>query len=144
MRGADRGRELEVLADGEMLVERVFRRDVTDVALELVEIFVERPVVQQHLALARLELPAEHFHQRALAGTTRAHHADELAAIDRERNAFKPDLVVAKAVGDVHDLERANDVALFLDDPLGKIAAKKLADVDPDRDRKSTRLNSSH
>ena len=35
MRRADRGGELQVLADGQMLVERVLLRDVTDVALEL-------------------------------------------------------------------------------------------------------------
>ena len=35
-------------------------------------------------------------------------------------------------MSNVHDFERANDVALFLDDPLGKIAAQKLADIDPD------------
>ena len=33
---------------------------------------------------------------------------------------------------DVDHLEAANDVALFLDDALGKIAAQKLSDVDPD------------
>ena len=38
MRRANRGGELQVLADGEMLIERVLLRDVTDVALELVEI----------------------------------------------------------------------------------------------------------
>ena len=30
------------------------------------------------------------------------------------------------------DFQRANDVALFFDDSLGKIAAQKLSDVDPD------------
>src|SRR5947207_11360337 len=98
MRGSNRSRELEVLADGEMLVERVFLRDVTDVALELIEIFVERTVVQQHLALRRLKLAAEHFHERAFAGPARAHYANELAAIHRERNAFKSDLVVAESM----------------------------------------------
>ena len=81
MRGADRRRELEVLADGEMLVERVFLRNVTDVALELVEIFVERAVVHQDLSPARLKLPAQDFHERALARAARAHHADQLAAV---------------------------------------------------------------
>src|SRR5216110_3242911 len=130
VRGADRRRELEVLADGEMLVERVFLRDVTDVALELIEVFVERAIVQQHLPLARLKLASEHFHERAFAGAARAHHANQLAAIHRERNAFESDLVVAESMRDVHHFERANDVAFFLDDALGKIAAKKLADID--------------
>ena len=39
MRRADRGGELQVLADREVLIERVFLRDVTDVALEQVEVF---------------------------------------------------------------------------------------------------------
>src|SRR3954468_10452948 len=133
MRRADGRSEFEVLANGQMLVERVFLRDVTDVAFELVEILVERPVVQENLALRRLKLAAEDFHERALAGTARAHHADELAAVDRERNAFEPNLVVAEPVGGVDDFERANDVALFLDDAFGKIAAQELADIDPDR-----------
>src|SRR6059058_2873020 len=105
MRRANRRGELEVLADGEMLVERVFLRDVTDVALEEVEIFVERPVVQKHLALAGLKLPAEDLHESALAGTARPHHTDQLSAVDRKRDAFQADLVIAEAVGDVDDFE---------------------------------------
>ena len=89
VRRANGGGELQVLADREVLVERVFLRDVTDVALEQIEIFVERAIVQQHLSLRRLKLAAEHLHQRALAGAARAHHADQLAAIDRERDAFE-------------------------------------------------------
>src|SRR3954470_21502968 len=107
MRRADRGGELEVLADGEVLVERVFLRDVTDVALEQIEIFVERPIVEEDLPLRRLELAAQHFHECAFAGTASAHDADELAAVHRERNAFEPDLVVAEAVSNIDDFERA-------------------------------------
>ena len=55
MRRANRGRELQVLADGQVLVERVFLRDVTDVALEVVEVVVERLIVQQNLAAASAE-----------------------------------------------------------------------------------------
>src|SRR4051794_1508666 len=129
---ADGRGELEVFPNGQVLVEGVFLRDVTDVTLQQIQIFVERAVVKEDLPLGRLELAAEHFHQGALARAARAHHANELAAIDREGNAFQADLVVPKAVGDVHDFERANDVPLFLDDALRKIAAEELANIDPD------------
>ena len=42
------------------------------------------------------------------------------------------DVAVAEAMVDVDHFEAANDVAFFLDDPLGKIAAQELADIDPD------------
>src|SRR5438067_9452516 len=132
MRGANGRGELQVLADGQMLIERVFLRDVTDVALEQIEVLVERPIIEQHLALGRLELAAQNFHERAFARAARAHHADELAAIDRERDAFQSDLVVPETVSDIHHFERAHDVALFLDYALAEIAAQKLADIDPD------------
>ncbi len=115
-----------------MLVEGVLLRDVTDVTLERVEILVERLAVQEDLALGRLELSAEHAHERALARAARAHHADELAAVDRETDPFERDVAVAEAMVDVDHLEAANDVALFLDDSFGEIAAQKLADIDPD------------
>ena len=37
---------------------------------------------------------------------------------------------LAEAMGQFAHLERANDVALLLDDALGKIAAQKLSDID--------------
>ncbi len=132
MRRANGRRELQVLADGEVLVERVLLRDVADVALKHIEVFVKRAVVQEHLALRRLKLAAQDFHERALAGTARAHHADELAAIYREGNPFERDLGIGEAMVDVDHFERPNDVAFFFDDSFGKIAAQKLADIDPD------------
>src|SRR3954470_22945009 len=47
-------------------------------------------------------------------------------------------------MGDFGHLERANDVALFLDDTLGKVAAQHLADVDPDLIAIFERRGSSH
>ena len=132
MRRADGGGELQVFLDRQVLVEGVLLRDVADVALERVEILVERLAVEQDLALGRLELSAEHAHERALARAARAHHADELAAVDRETDAVERDVAVAEAMVDVAHLEAANDVALFLDDALGEIAAQKLADIDAD------------
>ena len=132
MRRANRGCEMQVLADRQLLVECVLLRDVTDVALERVEVFVKRLAVQQDFAATRLKLSAEHAHERAFAGPARAHHADQLAAIDREADAFERDVAVREPMVDVEHLEAADDVALFLDDPLGKIAAEKLPDIDAD------------
>ncbi len=61
MRRTNRGRELQVLANGQVLVERVFLRNVTDVTLELIEIRIKRLAVEQNLAAGRLDLAAEHF-----------------------------------------------------------------------------------
>ena len=132
VRGADRGGELEIFPDRQVLIESVVLRDVTDVALERVEVVVKRLAVEQNLAAGRLQLPAEHPHERALAGAARAHHANQLAAIERKADAFEPDLAVAEAMVDVDHFETADDVAFFLDDPLGKIAAQELPDIDPD------------
>ena len=62
MRRANRGGELQVFADRQVLVERVVLRNVTDVALEVVEVLVERLIVQQNLAAGRLDLAAEDLH----------------------------------------------------------------------------------
>ena len=132
MRRADGGGELEVFLDRQVLVESVVLRDVTDVALERVEVFVERLAVEQDLAAGRLQLAAERAHERAFARAARAHDADHLAAIEGEADAFERDIAVAEAMADVAHLEAANDVAFFLDDPLGKIAAQELPDIDPD------------
>ena len=132
VRGADRGRELEIFPDRQVLVESVVLRDVTDVTLERVEVVIKRLAVEQDLAAGGLQLAAEHAHERALAGAARAHHADQFAAIEREADAFERDVAVAEAMVDVDHFETADDVAFFLDDPLGKIAAQELADIDPD------------
>ena len=132
MRRANRGGELQILADGEVLIERVLLRNVTDVALELIEIRIKRLAVEQDLAAGRLQLPGQHLQQRAFAGAARAHHANQLAARDSEGNALQPDIAAAEAMRDLAHLEGANDVALFLDDALGKIAAQELPDIDAD------------
>ena len=38
---ANRGRELQIFADGQMFIERVLLRNVTDVALQLIEIRIK-------------------------------------------------------------------------------------------------------
>ena len=117
MRRANRGGELQILSDRKMLIESIFLRNVTDVALEQVQVSVERAVVQKHLSLRRLKLAAQDLHQRALARAARAHHADQLTAIDRERNAFERHFGIGEAMIHIHHLERPNDVALFLGGP---------------------------
>ena len=133
VRGANRGGELQILPDRQVFIEGVVLRDVTDVALERVEVVVKRLAVEQDLAAASAaSWPPSTFMQRALAGAARAHHADQLAAIERKADAVERDVAVAEAMVDIDHLETANDVALFLDDPLGKIAAQELTDIDPD------------
>src|SRR5207245_5459369 len=71
--------------------------------------------------------------QRSLARTARAHYANQLATRERERNSLEAGVAARKTMGHFAHLQGANDVALFLDDPLRKIAAQKLSDIDPDR-----------
>src|SRR5215467_4362208 len=130
MRGANRSGELQILADGQMLIERVLLRDITDVALELVQIGIKRLIIEQDLAAGRLKLAGQHFQQRTLPTTACAHHAYQFAAHHIERNSFQSDISTAEAMGHLAHLERANDVALFLDDALRKIASQELTDVD--------------
>ena len=58
MRRTNRRSELQVLSDCEVLVKSILLRNVTDVALEPVEVFVERPIIQEDLSLHRLKLAA--------------------------------------------------------------------------------------
>src|SRR5260370_30817933 len=113
-----------------MFVERVLLRHVTDVVLECVEARVERLSIEDDLAAGRLKLSGQHSQERAFSRTTRAHHANELAASDSEGNSLQPDFAVTEAMSDFIHLERANDIALFLNDSFRKIATKKLSDLD--------------
>src|SRR4029434_3393740 len=132
MRCTDRSRELQILTNGEVLVERVLLRHVTDVLLQNVKVSVERLSVKKALAAARLELPGKHSHQRAFSGTACAHHANELTTRDAERNSVQANLALAETVGDFVHLQAANDVALFFDNALRKIAPQDLSNVDSD------------
>src|SRR5262249_40452759 len=108
-------------------------RNVTDVFFESIEIWVKRTAIQKDIAAARLKLSRQYAHQSAFAATARAHHANQFAASQCERDSFEPGVATAEMVRQFADFKRANDIALFLDDALGKIAAQKLADVDFDR-----------
>src|SRR4029077_14909977 len=116
-----------------MLVERVLLRNVTDVFLEVVEVWIKRSAIQKSLTACRLELTREHTHKGTLAATARAHHAPQLAAREGKGDSFEPGVAAAETMRHFADLERADDVPLFLDDSFGKIAAQELSDVDPNR-----------
>ena len=114
-----------------MLIERVVLRDITDVAPEFVQIGIKGLIIEQDLAAGGLQLAGQHFQQSTLPATACPHHTNQFAAHHIERNSFQPDIAATEAVRNFAHLERANDVALFLDDALGKIALQELADVDP-------------
>src|SRR5215475_11346651 len=130
MRCTDRSRELQILTNGKVLVERVLLRHVADVRLQNVEVPVERLSVKQNFAAGGLELAGKHSHQCAFARTACAHHANKLSTRDAERNSFEANLAFAKTVCDFVQLEAANDVSLLLDNALQKIASQNLSDID--------------
>src|SRR5437867_12496985 len=98
---ANRGRELQIFADGQVFIERVLLRDVTDVTPELIEIWIKRLVIEQDLTAAWLQLSGQHFEQRAFPGTARPHHANQLPAHHIEGNSLQPDIAAAEAVRDL-------------------------------------------
>src|SRR6267378_339427 len=130
MRRANRRRKQQVFADGEMFVERVLLRHITDKVFQSVEILIERLSVEEDLAAGRLKLAGQHSHERAFSRTTRAHHANQLSTRDAKGDSLQTNSAFPKAVRDLVYLERADDIALFLDDSLRKTASQKLADVD--------------
>src|SRR6267378_5589426 len=130
MRCTDRRRELQILTNGEVLVESVLLRHVADVLLQNVEVSVKGLSVKQDFAARRLELAGKHSHQRAFARTACAHHANKLSTRDAEGNSIQANFAFAKTVCDFVQLEAANDVSLLLDDALQKIASQNLSDID--------------
>src|SRR2546430_11091888 len=130
MRCTDRRRELQILTNGEVLVEGVLLRHVADVLLQNVEVSVEGLPVEQDFAARRLELAGKHSHQRAFARTACAHHTNKLPTRDAEGDSIECNLAFAKTMCDFIQLQAANDVSLLLDDPLQKIASQNLSDID--------------
>src|SRR6516225_6228429 len=130
MRRADRCRELQILTNGKVFVERVLLRHVTDVLFQNVELPVEGLSVEQDFAACRLKLAGKHSHQRAFTRAARAHHTNELSTCDAEGNSIEPNLAFAKTVCDFVQLKAANDVSLLLDNALQKIASQNLSDID--------------
>src|SRR5215475_9278507 len=130
MRRTDRCRELQILTNGKVFVERVLLRHVTDVLFQNVELPVEGLSVEQDFAACRLKLAGKHSHQRAFARATRAHHTNELSTCNNEGDSIEPNLAFAKTVCDFVQLEAANDVSLLLDNALQKIASQNLSNID--------------
>ena len=130
MRRANGRGKQQVFADGEMFVERVLLRNVTDVVFQRVEILIERLPVEKDLSAGGLELASQHSHERAFSRTARAHHANKLTTRDAKRDSLETNPALPKAVRNFVHLECANDIALFLDDSFRKVASQKLADVD--------------
>src|SRR5262252_346647 len=128
MRRTDGRRELQILANGEVLVERVLLRHVTDVLLQDVEVSIKRLSVEQDFAARGLKLPGKYSHQRAFTRTACAHHANKLSTGDGEGNSIEANLALAKTVRDFTQLEAANDVSLLLDDAFQKVASQNLSD----------------
>ncbi len=122
-RGANGSRKLQIFTDRQLLVEGILLGDVADVTLKPVEVLVERLTIKQNVPARRLELPGQHFEQRAFPGAARAHHANQLPPAYRERISVEANLTVAETVRDLADLERTDNVALFFDDAFGKVAA---------------------
>src|SRR5262252_9227351 len=125
----DRRRELQIFTNGEVLIERILLRHVTDVLLENVEISVERLPVEQNFAARRLKLAGKHLHQCAFARATCAHHTNKLATRDAKGNSVEANFALPKTMCDFVQLEAANDVSLLLDNALQKIASQNLSDI---------------
>src|ERR1044071_6540962 len=132
MRCTDRSGELQILTNGEVLVEGVLLRHVADVLFQDVKVSIKRLSVEQNVAARRLKLAGKHHHERAFTRTASAHHANEFSTSDCEGNPVEADLAFAKTVCDFVQLEAADDVSLFLDDALQKIASENLSNIDPD------------
>src|SRR4029077_14361067 len=130
MRRANRRRKQQVFADGEMLVERVLLRHITDIVFQRVEILIEQLSVEEDLAAGGLKLAGQHSHERAFSRTARTHYANQLTTRDTKGDSLETDLAFPKAVRDLVCLESTNDIALFLDDSFRKTASQKLADID--------------
>src|SRR5437764_7450386 len=111
---ANRRRKQQIFADGEMFVERILLRHITDVVLQGVEIFIQRLPIEDHLPARRLQLAAQHSHGRALSPAARTHYAHQLTTPDVKGDSLEPILAFPKALRDLFFLELPDDVALCL------------------------------
>src|SRR5262245_50771773 len=105
----DRRSKLQIFTNGEMLIERILLRHVTDVLFQDIKFSIKRLSVKQDFAACRLELAGKHLHQCAFARTACAHHANKLPTRDAEGNSIEANLAFAKTVCDFVELEAAND-----------------------------------
>ena len=78
--------------------------------------FVERTLVEKHAALGRAELARQGAQECAFATAASAHHADHLAAFNREGDAVDGHRVVGKAANHIAHIECADDIFFFFDE----------------------------
>ena len=89
--------QLEVLADGQLGIERERLRHVADAPARIDVAGVERLAEQQGLAFARRQQSGEHLHRRGLAAAVGADKAEDLAAFDGEAHPIDGDKVAEAA-----------------------------------------------
>src|SRR4029077_15489395 len=98
MRRANRCRKQQVFADGEMFVERVLLRHITDIVFQSVEILVERLSVEEDLATGGLKLAGQFSHEGTFSRTPRTHYATQLTTRDTKGDSLETNLAFPKAV----------------------------------------------
>ncbi len=89
VRGPDCSGGIEVFFDGEKWVEGFVLRDQGDVGAEVVVGVVEIDRIEVDASVARLELSAERFEQRAFSASAGAHDADHFSALNREGDSIE-------------------------------------------------------
>ena len=81
----DAGEEAEVLLDGQVRVQREGLRHVAGLVLDALALRADVAAGDQRAAAGRLQQPAQHLDRRGLAGPVRAEEAEDLTALDAQR-----------------------------------------------------------
>src|ERR1700736_4484007 len=113
-----------------MLIKCIILRDVRNISSKCFEVAVERLTVHQDRAMGRLVLTADGLEQGAFSRAAGSHYADHLAPVYGKRHPVQRDLAILKSEGKVPDFEVPDNISLFLNDPLGKIASQDLPGID--------------
>ena len=132
MRRADGSGIFQIFFDGQMLVEGVVLGNVGYIFPEGFVVLVERALVEKHAALGWLELTRQSAQQCAFAAAAGPHHADHLAAFDREGDAVDGHRVVGEAANQIAHIECADDIFFLFDQAFREVAAEHLAGIDAD------------
>ena len=126
------GGGVEVFADSQERIERILMWAKRNVRPEETQMVIECEAIEFDGAFAWFEVPGEHAQEGAFAAAAWPHHADHFAAAHREADPIDCRLAFIEPVGHVGDVEAADQIALFLDDAIAKVAAQAdaLANVD--------------
>ena len=100
----DAAPEADVLIDGQQLVEREALRHVADTLFHRFRLAADVDAVDERRARRWAQQPAEHADGRRLAGAIAAEEAEDLAALDRERQVVDRD-EVAEPPREIADLD---------------------------------------